>query len=90
VSDTSFTASIIMFFSYFLAGFIPLGPYLFLPLESAFWISITVSLISLFILGIIGAKISQTNIFKGGMRMILVGGLALGAGTLVGTLLGGM
>ena len=39
-----------MFVSYFISGYIPLGPYVFLPVSAAFPISIMMSLLFLFIL----------------------------------------
>jgi len=43
----SYKASSIMFISYFVAGFIPLFPYLFLEVSTAFWVSILASLVAL-------------------------------------------
>lgn len=89
VNKTSFIAGVVMFFSYLLAGFIPLGPYILLPITSAFWVSIAISSGALFVLGIVGAKISQTSLIKGGVRMLLVGGTTLGIGVVVGRLFSG-
>lgn len=83
----SFTAAIIMFFSYLLAGFIPLFPYFILAPESAIWLSIAFSLLALFSLGIVGAKISHTNVLKSGLRMFLIGGAAIFVGGTVGVFL---
>src|SRR3989344_9185207 len=55
-SRRSFIAAIIMFFSYLLAGLIPLFPYLIMAPEFAVWFSIGLSLLALFFLGITGAK----------------------------------
>ena len=73
-----------MFVSYFISGFVPLFPYIIFPVASAFWFSILLSLLALFVLGAIGAKISNINIFKNGFRMLLVGGIAIFAGVAVG------
>ena len=86
-SRRSFTAALIMFFSYLLAGLIPLFPYLILISESAVWLSIGLSLLALFSLGIIGAKISNTNTLKSGLRMFLIGGTAIFVGVIVGSFL---
>jgi len=75
---------IIMFFSYFISGFIPLFPYIIMNTENAFWFSIVLSLIALFLLGVVGAKISGRNIFKSGFRMAIIGGIAIGVGITVG------
>ena len=79
-------ASIIMFFSYFIAGFVPLSPYIVLPVTSALPLSIGFSLAALFLLGILGAKITKRNIFRGGFRMFIIGGLALLVGIIAGQL----
>jgi predicted membrane protein (TIGR00267 family) len=86
-TSESIFSSIIMFFSYFLSGFIVILPYMIFPVSEAFKISIVLSIFSLFILGIISGKISKINIFKNGLKMAIVGGLAILVGTLAGNLL---
>ncbi|MFY9462357.1 MAG: VIT1/CCC1 transporter family protein [Candidatus Sungiibacteriota bacterium] len=81
-----FIGGIIMFFSYFISGFIPLFPYIVLAVESAFWISVALSLVSLFILGVLGAKLAGMNILKTGLRMFFIGGVAIAVGISVGML----
>jgi predicted membrane protein (TIGR00267 family) len=83
-SRTPFFTSIIMFFSYFLAGFMPLAPYVFLNATVAFWTSIAISLSALFALGVIGARISETRVLYGGIKMLIFGGIALLLGVTVG------
>jgi VIT1/CCC1 family predicted Fe2+/Mn2+ transporter len=77
-------ASIIMFFSYFVSGFIPLAPYLLLETKIAFDFSIILSLITLFLLGALSAKYFRRGVFKLGLKMLLLGGIAVALGTLVG------
>lgn len=88
-SSISIPGAIIMFFSYFLAGFIPLFPYIFFEVNLALPLSISASLISLFILGCIAAKIFKTNLIKQGIRMFLVGGMAIAVGVVVGNFVNG-
>lgn len=83
-SRASWLGGVIMFFSYFISGFIPLFPYLVFAARSAFWISIASSLVILSILGLISARISETRLWKSAFRMLLVGGVAIGAGVAVG------
>lgn len=85
-SGWSYRASFIMFFSYFLSGFIPLLPYIIFPTTNAFWISIAASLIALFVLGVVGAMISHTKILRNGIRMLTIGGIAILVGVVVGSL----
>lgn len=80
-------AATIMFVSYFVSGLIPLTPYLLMSIEHAFWWSIIASLVALFALGAISGKILQINVRKNSFRMLIVGGLAIGFGVLVGTVL---
>lgn len=86
-NSNSLLASIIMFFSYFVCGMIPLFPYFFISINLAFWWSISLSLVSLFVLGFISAKILKTKILKSAIRMMLIGGLAIGLGVLVGMIM---
>ncbi|TSC55746.1 MAG: hypothetical protein G01um101418_793 [Parcubacteria group bacterium Gr01-1014_18] len=78
----------IMFISYFISGFIPLSPYIFLSIPQAFPLSIILSLLSLFILGVLGARFARTSWVKSGLRMFLVGGAAIFVGVLAGNLAG--
>jgi VIT1/CCC1 family predicted Fe2+/Mn2+ transporter len=80
-------ASAIMFFSYFLAGFIPLVPYIFFPQDVALPLSIGASLLALFLLGGVSARISHVNLMRSGLRMFIVGGLAIAVGVIVGTII---
>jgi VIT1/CCC1 family predicted Fe2+/Mn2+ transporter len=77
----------IMFVSYFVAGFIPLVPYVLFEVGTAFPTSIALSLASLFLLGFIAAKHFHAKIWRNGIRMLVLGGLAIIAGSLVGRLL---
>ena len=79
---------LVMFFSYFVSGFIPLAPYLFWPAETAFGISIGFSLVALFILGAGSGKVSSGRPFKVGIRMFLLGGIAILVGVTVGSFMG--
>ncbi len=83
----SLIASVIMFGSYFISGLIPLFPYLLQSNTDAFWQSIIASLIALFILGFLSAKILKTKILKNSLRMLLIGGAAIALGVIVGKII---
>ncbi len=87
-SKQSYLSSLVMFISYFISGFIPLAPYLLLPVAVAFWVSIVLSILALCLLGVLGASLSKTRRVSNALRMAVVGGLAIGAGVLVGHYLG--
>lgn len=79
-----FKSSLVMFFSYFLAGFIPLTPYVLLG-PSAELISITVTLAALALLGAVSAYQFAGSILRKSLEMLLLGGLAALIGIGVGS-----
>lgn len=79
-------ASVVMFVSYFVAGFVPLLPYLVWETSGAFTISISLSLVALFLLGVWSGKVSKRGLLRRGFRMLLVGGVAILVGILAGQL----
>lgn len=80
-------SSLVMFLSYFFAGFIPLFPYLISDAPTAFRLSISASLAILFILGAFTARVYNGNALKKGMEMLILGGIAIGLGVTVGFLI---
>lgn len=75
---------LVMFISYVVAGLVPLLPYVFFAGQRALIISITVSIIVLFILGIFNDKGKKRNIFLNGLKMGLLGGVVIAIGVMVG------
>lgn len=73
--------AIVMFFSYFLAGFIPLAPYAFFEASIARYVSMVVGIIGLFALGYI-----PTRKLNSGLRMATIGGMAVMVGFIIGHL----
>lgn len=80
-------AATLMFVSYFISGFIPLAPYVFLPTSIAFLTSIILSLIALFALGAGSGKAFGTGTMRSGLKMFLIGGLAIALGVIVGQII---
>jgi len=80
----SLGASTVMFFSYFVTGFIPLAPYLIFSLDIAFIVSIVVSLIALFMLGMFNARESGLGMLSHGLEMLCIGGIAIVIGITIG------
>ncbi len=85
--EKSLIGGIIMFVSYFVAGFVPLFPYVFFDPGSAFTISILLSLGSLFLLGIGGGKVLGIKVLRNALEMFLLGGAAVAVGILVGQMI---
>ena len=78
-------AGSVMFISYFVAGFIPLFPYLVVPEPvNALYSSIAASLLALGVLGSIGGVFSKTSVWRSALRMLVVGGIAIAIGVAVG------
>ncbi len=82
----SVMAGAIMFASYFVAGIIPLSPYLVFNVEQAFTISVAGSVLALFVLGYWSGR-NTTSAGRKAVRMALVGGLAILVGVFAGSLL---
>lgn len=83
----SFKAGATMFASYFIAGLIPLAPYIYLA-HDAFRFSIIASLITLFLLGAWSGRLSRAGVLRSAIRMAVVGGLAVAVGAAAGLVLG--
>ncbi len=83
----NFMSGTVMFFSYFVSGLVPLMPYMIWPVRTALVFSILFSVIALFALGIIGAKMSGTHFAKNGLRMAAIGGAAIIVGLVAGIVL---
>jgi predicted membrane protein (TIGR00267 family) len=75
-----------MFFSYIIGGMIALTPYLFMSVKVAMPISISATLFGLFLVGVFTSLYTKKSWFKSGVRVLLIGGLALLAGVLIGEL----
>lgn len=71
---------VIMFFAYFIAGFVPLASYFVLPVTNAFPASVSLSLLALFGLGLWGGSVTKTSLVRSGARMFVIGGIAIAVG----------
>ena len=80
----SIIGSIVMFFSFVLAGLIPIAPYIFVLSKNAIAVSIVASILALFVLGLASGKMSRTGMFSRGLRMAILAGAAIFIGIMVG------
>lgn len=87
ITKTDIMSSVVMFVSYAISGLIPLLPYLFLSTSNAVTVSIILSIVSLFVLGLIGAKIAKIHLLRNAIRMAIVGGIAIMVGVLTGMIM---
>lgn len=66
--------------SYAISGFIPLAPYMFVAnIQSALLVSITVTILALFIFGYIKGHITGVKALRSAAQTALIGGVAAGA-----------
>ncbi|KKQ07343.1 MAG: Conserved Archaeal membrane protein [Parcubacteria group bacterium GW2011_GWB1_36_5] len=77
-----------MFFAYILGGIVPLFAYFILPIKNAIPLSIVITLIGLFVLGMSTTKFTKQPLIKSGLRVLIMGGIALFVGLVAGVLMG--
>jgi VIT1/CCC1 family predicted Fe2+/Mn2+ transporter len=73
--------------SFFLGALAPVVPYALLPVSGALFVSIGVTLVVLFAIGVGKAIAAESNKLRGGLEIMGVGALAGLAGYILGTLL---
>jgi VIT1/CCC1 family predicted Fe2+/Mn2+ transporter len=78
--------SLMMFVSFFFGSFIPVVPFLFLNTRIAMFSSVSLTIISLFVLGITSSIFTKRSMFKSGLEILIVG---LGAG-IIGYIVGSL
>lgn len=83
-SEKPLVSGLLMLISYLTAGFIPLAPVFFLPLDIAIYLSVALALMGLFALGYSKGKILHTPALRGALKILIVGGLAAGLGLVIG------
>jgi VIT1/CCC1 family predicted Fe2+/Mn2+ transporter len=77
-------ASLVMFVSFMAASFVPILPYIFFGLATALWVSIALSIATLFVLGLISARYVKVRMTGHAIKMALLGGAAIAIGVVVG------
>jgi VIT1/CCC1 family predicted Fe2+/Mn2+ transporter len=83
-SKAPITAGFVMFVSFLISSFIPIVPYVLTQSAYALWISIGLSLVTLFVVGLVMAKISKIRLLRHATKMVLLGGVAILVGAIVG------
>lgn len=77
----------LMFFSYLLAGLIPIAPFLIFAPDIARVLSIGFALLSLFAVGYIKGRVVKSRPLRSAVEMFAIGGLATVIGLIVGNFL---
>ena len=70
--------------TYAAAALIPLWPYLFWSVSIALPVSLTVTVLSLFALGLVKGRVVRTALMRSGLEVLLVGGTSASLGYLIG------
>ncbi len=86
--SVSVKGGIFMFFAYILGGLVPLSSYLLFPIKNAIFLSIVITLAGLFALGVATTKFTRQSLVKSGLRMLIMGGIALAVGLAAGLFMG--
>ena len=75
--------------SYIAGGMIPLSPYILISnLNTALWVSVSVTLLALFLFGFFKGRFTGLNPWRSGGQTVLVGGLAAAVAFLLARLIG--
>lgn len=82
--DNPLFNSFFMFLSYILGGSIPVVPYFFLPIPQSIILSVIITLIGLFGLGVLTTKFTKRNWLKAGLEMLILASLAASIGYVIG------
>ena len=81
-----YVSSFVVGFSALVGSFVPLTPYLFLPVKTALYVTLAISVVVLFFIGLYKAKVTIGKPLKSGIQMIAIGMGAALAGYLIGKL----
>ena len=86
-TDSLLLGAVIMFFSYLLAGLIPIIPTIIFDQAQARVYSILFAFIGLFLIGFIKGKVVGHQPFRGAIELLVIGGIATLIGIAVGQVL---
>jgi VIT1/CCC1 family predicted Fe2+/Mn2+ transporter len=82
--------SLILSGSFFASALVPLGPYFFLPVREALWVSVALSALAMFGVGVWKSRLTKRNPIISGLEIVmLVAGAAI-AGSFFGAILPGL
>lgn len=83
-SDSLFVGSVLMFLSYFFAGFFPLLPVIVLSFPVSVYVSVAFAFLALFVLGYVKGRIVGSAPLRSGLEILAIGGTATVLGILAG------
>jgi vacuolar iron transporter family protein len=87
---TPLQGAFILAMTFLVSSAVPLGPYFFVPVGTALWMSIGLSAVAMFGLGVLKARFTRANPIRSGLEIVaLVAGAAI-AGSFFGSVLPGL
>jgi vacuolar iron transporter family protein len=72
--------------SYLLASLVPLGPYLFLTVRPAFVLSVALTIVALFVIGLVKGRLAEMSLWRSVVEVVVIGLASAAGGYLLGTL----
>lgn len=83
-------SALVMFFTFLILAMIPLFPYLLYPVSQAIKLSITLTVLALFLVGAVKTKVTNKNWFRSGFEMLIFGILAALVTYFIGNFISGL
>ncbi len=79
--------SLAMGASYLLASLVPLGPYLFLAVRPAFVVSVVLTIVALFVIGLVKGRLAAMSLWRSALEVVAIGAASAAGGYLLGSLI---
>jgi VIT1/CCC1 family predicted Fe2+/Mn2+ transporter len=86
-TSSAVRGAIVMGTAFGLAAMVPIGPYLFLPADTAQYVAVVVTLVALFAMGVVKSRWTRRHWLPSGIEIVVLGTLAGAAGYLFGSVL---
>jgi len=79
--------SLAMGASYLVASLVPLGPYLFLAVRPALVLSIALTIVALFVIGLVKGRLADMSLWRSALEVVVIGAASAAGGYLLGSLI---
>jgi predicted membrane protein (TIGR00267 family) len=87
--ETAFGDALIVGAAYAVAAAIPLWPYVVWSVDTALAVSLAVTAVALFALGVVKGRVARLALVRSGTQVLAIGSASAGIGYLIGTLISG-
>jgi len=79
--------SLAMGASYIVSSIVPLAPYLALPVRTAFPLSLALTILALFVIGLLKGRLAKTSLLRSAAEVVVIGAVSALGGYVLGTVL---